>query len=590
MTTIRLCTTSFVLSLLLLGDFVSGLRRYNFTITSQWSAADGHGRPVFAINGQTPGPLITATEGEEVEVFLNNQLATETTMHWHGIYQVDRPWNDGVPGVTQYSIQPRDNYTYRFTVQQQYGSYFYHGHFGPAFADGQRGPIWIEPAAWRPRPYKAISSSPQDLKAMQRAEVNPRHIVISDWNAEPMDILLTMYRDTGIVPWCSNSIVMNGKGRTYCHSKELIEETGGSGRNSLGCKVQPKQGLYANAQVCEPTNGELEVVAAADGEEWIWINFIHSGAHHELQISVDEHEFYVVAADGEFVHPQKVHAANCNLGERISILVHLDKSPGDYAIRLTSLRTEQVIQGLGILRYPSKTNNKITKVPTSKPWVHLNGTLISTSSTSMDEMKLAPFPARPPPWTSDQTVKLFINMTGPSAWSLGLGSHQAFRQQLPPVLWEEDSRGGTTLGVQNVLRNGSVVDIIFENGANVTSQHPFHKHNHKAWIIGTGYGGFPWETVQEAIDAGAADYFNFNDPPIRDGCRLGNATGDWTVIRYEITFPAASMLHCHMIHHFGAGQQIVLLEGVEAMAQVPNEVKQKVHADFVPNLRYGPLD
>ncbi|GKU07420.1 unnamed protein product [Fusarium langsethiae] len=558
---------------------------------NQWSAADGHGRPVFAINGQTPGPLITATEGEEVEVFVNNQLATETTMHWHGVYQVDRPWNDGVPGVTQYSIQPRDNYTYRFTVQQQYGSYFYHGHFGPAFADGQRGPIWIEPAAWRPRPYQAISSLPQDLKGMKRAEANPRHIVISDWNAEPMDILLIMYRDTGIVPWCSNSIVMNGKGRTYCHSKEVIEETGGPGRNSLGCKVQPKQGLYANTQVCEPTKGELEVVAAADGEEWIWINFIHSGAHHELQISIDEHEFYVVAADGEFVHPQKVHAANCNLGERISILVQLDKSPGDYAIRLTSLRTEQIIQGLGILRYPFETNNKeITKVPTTKPWVHLNGSLVSTSLTSMDEMKLAPFPARPPPPTSDETVKLFINMTGPSAWSLGLGSHQAFRQQLPPLLWQENSRGSTTLGDQNKLRNGSVVDIIFENGANVTTQHPFHKHNHKAWIIGTGHDGFPWATVQEAIDAGAADYFNLKDPPIRDGCRLGNATGDWTVIRYEITFPAASMLHCHMIHHFGAGQQIVLLEGVEAMAQIPEGVKQKVHADFVPNLRYGPLD
>jgi hypothetical protein len=39
-----------------------------------------------------------------------------------------------------------------------------------------------------------------------------------------------------------------------------------------------------------------------------------------------------------------------------------------------------------------------------------------------------------------------------------------------------------------------------------------------------------------------------------------------------------------------AGQQIVLLEGVEAIAQIPNEAKQKVHADFVPNLRYGPLD
>ena len=71
-----------VLSLLVLGNVVSGFRRYNLTITSQWSAGDGHGRPVFAINGQTPGPLITAAEGEEVEVFVNNQLATETTMHW----------------------------------------------------------------------------------------------------------------------------------------------------------------------------------------------------------------------------------------------------------------------------------------------------------------------------------------------------------------------------------------------------------------------------------------------------------------------------------------------------------------------------
>ena len=70
------------LSLLVLSNAASAFRRYNFTITSQWSAGDGHGRPVFAINGQTPGPLITAAEGEEVEVFVNNQLATETTMHW----------------------------------------------------------------------------------------------------------------------------------------------------------------------------------------------------------------------------------------------------------------------------------------------------------------------------------------------------------------------------------------------------------------------------------------------------------------------------------------------------------------------------
>lgn len=152
---------------------------------------------------------------------------------------------------------------------------------------------------------------------MREAEKNPSHVVISDWNAEPMDILLMMYRDTGIVPWCSNSIILNDKSRTFCHPPELIESVGGPGRNSLGCRMQPGQDLYANEQTCEETFAPLEVFQAPRGQEWIWINFIHSGAHHELQISVDEHEFYVVAADGEFVHPQKVHAANCNLGERI---------------------------------------------------------------------------------------------------------------------------------------------------------------------------------------------------------------------------------------------------------------------------------
>ncbi|KAI1871213.1 uncharacterized protein JN550_004658 [Neoarthrinium moseri] len=458
----------FIFSLTTL-TIASRIRRYNFTISSKWSAADGHGRPLFAINGQSPGPLIEADEGDEIEVFVDNQLGAETTIHWHGVYQVDKPWNDGVPGVTQYSIQPRDTYLYRFTVQQQYGSYFYHGHFGPAFAD-----------------------------------------------------------------------------------------------------VQPKQ-----------------------GQEWIWINFIHSGAHHELQISVDEHEFFVVAADGEFVHPQKVHVANCNLGERISILVRLDKTPGDYAIRVTSLREEQVIQGIGILRYAAAQVYRGAEPPDTTPWVHLNGSLIDRTLVKMDEMNLAPYPKRPPPPTADHTLKFSVNMTGKSSWALNIGPHQAFRQQLPPLLWEEGSRGVTTYGdkAQGLMKNGSVVDIIFSNGANVSSQHPFHKHNNKAWIIGTGTGGFPWASVEDAIqNGGVVDRFNFVDPPLRDGCRLGNETGDWTVIRYQITFPAASMLHCHMIHHFAAGQQVVILEGVESMAPIPTDVKDRIHSNFQPPLRYGPLD
>lgn len=65
----------------------SQVRRYNFTITLQWNSMDGHGRPVFMMNGQSPGPLIEAEEGDEIEVFVDNQLAAETTMHWYASYE-----------------------------------------------------------------------------------------------------------------------------------------------------------------------------------------------------------------------------------------------------------------------------------------------------------------------------------------------------------------------------------------------------------------------------------------------------------------------------------------------------------------------
>ncbi|KAL1638051.1 hypothetical protein SLS58_009072 [Diplodia intermedia] len=86
------------------------------------------------------------------------------------------------------------------------------------------------------------------------------------------------------------------------------------------------------------------------------------------------------------------------------------------------------------------------------------------------------------------------------------------------------------------------------------------------------------------------DNFNLVNPPLRDGARLAKGEGSWTVIRYQITFPAMSMLHCHRIHHFAGGQQIVLLEGADAMPPLPDYIKNMTHAEFVPPLRYGPLD
>jgi len=39
---------------------------------------------VYLINGQQPGPLIEIDEGDDLEVFVKNDLPVESTIHWHG--------------------------------------------------------------------------------------------------------------------------------------------------------------------------------------------------------------------------------------------------------------------------------------------------------------------------------------------------------------------------------------------------------------------------------------------------------------------------------------------------------------------------
>ena len=80
----------------------------------------------FTLNGKTPGPKITATEGQLVEVNLRNASVEDgVSLHWHG---VDVPnAEDGVAGVTQDAVQQGGEHTYRF-VADQVGTFWYHSH------------------------------------------------------------------------------------------------------------------------------------------------------------------------------------------------------------------------------------------------------------------------------------------------------------------------------------------------------------------------------------------------------------------------------------------------------------------------------
>jgi hypothetical protein len=45
-------------------------------------STDGFARPLFLVNGNTPGPIIEANQGEQLVVTVNNMLAVQIGMHW----------------------------------------------------------------------------------------------------------------------------------------------------------------------------------------------------------------------------------------------------------------------------------------------------------------------------------------------------------------------------------------------------------------------------------------------------------------------------------------------------------------------------
>ena len=88
----------------------------------------GADKPVSSLmlyNGQTPGPALTARKGDELEVDFLNQLDQPTTIHWHGIRNLNEM--DGVPDLTQAAVEPGERFTYRFPLKDA-GSFWYHAH------------------------------------------------------------------------------------------------------------------------------------------------------------------------------------------------------------------------------------------------------------------------------------------------------------------------------------------------------------------------------------------------------------------------------------------------------------------------------
>jgi CopA family copper-resistance protein len=149
-------------------DLGIGYRDVNFT---------GVTRQATVVNGGLPGPVLRWKQGDEVTLRVTNNLAEDTSIHWHGIILPAEM--DGVPGLSFPGIKPGETFTYRFPVLQS-GTYWYHSHSGFQEPTGLYGALVIDPV--EPEPF-----------AYDREYV----VLLSDWSDEKPERIFAKLKKEG---------------------------------------------------------------------------------------------------------------------------------------------------------------------------------------------------------------------------------------------------------------------------------------------------------------------------------------------------------------------------------------------------------
>ena len=140
--------TTAVMAALPLPTLAAGVRRYAITAAPASQHLGPSDRPATSLwlyGGTSPGPMIEARRGEELEVTFLNNLEMPTTMHWHGIRNLNEM--DGVPDLTQAAVEPGESFTYRFPLRDS-GTFWYHAHNQgwEQLARGLYGPLIVREA------------------------------------------------------------------------------------------------------------------------------------------------------------------------------------------------------------------------------------------------------------------------------------------------------------------------------------------------------------------------------------------------------------------------------------------------------------
>ena len=274
-------------------DLEIGYRPINLT---------GKDRIATAVNGSVPAPTLRWQEGETITLRVKNNLAHDSSIHWHGIIL---PTNmDGVPGLSFDGIKPGDTYHYQFKVNQS-GTFWYHSHSGFQEQTGVYGAIVIDPLVPAPFQYDREHT-----------------IVLSDWSDEkPERIYSKLKKMSGYYNFRERTVGdlyndIRDKGFRATRAQRSMWNQMRMSDRDISDITGYTYTFLMNGQA--PASGWTGVFSKG---ERVLLRIINASAMTLFDFRVPGLKMIVVAADGQYVEPVTVDEFRIGVAETYDVVV-----------------------------------------------------------------------------------------------------------------------------------------------------------------------------------------------------------------------------------------------------------------------------
>ncbi len=278
--------------------------RFDLTYSPQQVNFTGKNRFATAINGSVPAPVLRWKEGETVTLKVANNLAEDTSIHWHGL--ILPSGQDGVPDISDgfKGIKPGESFTYQFPIKQN-GTYWYHSHSGFQEQTGAYGAIIIDPIDPEPFNY-------------DRDHV----VLLSDWSDENPNAIYSKLKKL--------SHYYNFRERTLGESVSELREKGW--KNFWSARGMWNEMRMSDRDISDVTGYTytylMNGVTPVDGwtglfkrGERVRLRFINAAAMTFFDVRIPGLKMTVVAADGQYVEPVTVDEFRIGVAETYDVIV-----------------------------------------------------------------------------------------------------------------------------------------------------------------------------------------------------------------------------------------------------------------------------